>query len=148
MASLSVMPMVVVRAETLDSPGSKGSLDIPGSSTIKRDATPDEVSKEAGGVRSEALSEMEKKDIAKKKADCMAANPGQGAYCDCVANGGIKLNTDIPFVGRCINKTDTSNAFPALIGGISKMVVTAILIISFMFIIIGGVQRASGNPKE
>lgn len=90
-------------------------------------------------------------DVAKKKSECLAANstdPNKVSYCNCVADGGVKLNTDVPFVGKCINKTDTSNAFPALIGGLSKMVVTVILIVSFMFVIIGGVQRASGNPKE
>jgi len=53
--------------------------------------------------------------VAAKKSECMAANPGQDAYCDCVANGGVKLNTNVPFVGKCINKTDSANAFPSLI---------------------------------
>ena len=91
------------------------------------------------------------------KAKCVVDNPGEDPeYCECVGNGWIKLNTNVPFVGRCINKdsstttegSTTSTAFTDLIGGISKMVVTAILIVSFMFIIIGWVQRASGNPKE
>lgn len=82
------------------------------------------------------------------KAKCVVDNPGEdAAYCDCVGNGGVKLNTNVPFIGRCINKDDTQNAFPSLIGGLSRMVVTAILIVSFMMIIAGGVMRTSGNAK-
>lgn len=69
-------------------------------------------------------------------------------YCACVAAGGVQLNTDVPFVGKCINKTDTDSAFPQLVGGLSKMVVTAILIVSFVMIIVGGVMRTTGNASE
>lgn len=71
----------------------------------------------------------------------MAASNNDKNYCDCVKNGGVQLNTDVPFVGKCINKDKTSDAFPVLIGGLFKMVVTAILIVSFVMIIVGGVMR-------
>lgn len=142
--SLSLFPITVL---AIDGPTSEGSMTIPWESSIKPGTMPDEVAKEAAWVKEAALTEMEKKEVERKRAECLKSNPGQTSYCECVANGGVKLNTDVPFVGRCINKTDTSNAFPALIGGISKIVVTAILIVSFMFVIIGGVQRASGDAK-
>gem|GEM_PF-5755250 len=48
----------------------------------------------------------------------------------------------MPFIGKCINKDNTgsgsttSTAFTDLIGGLSKIVVTVILIVSFMMIIV------------
>jgi len=67
----------------------------------------------------------------------------------------IPLNTDIPFVGRCLGKSDTSgtseaalNAFPSLIGVISKMLVTVILLMGFVMIVVGGVQWSSGDAKS
>ena len=103
----------------------------------------------------EPKTQAEQEVRQQKYNECMNANKDD-AYCKCVASGGVKLNTNVPFIGRCINKdsttdaegTTTSTAFSDLIGGLSKIVVTAILIVGFMFIIIGGVQRASGNPKE
>ncbi len=90
-----------------------------------------------------------------KYNECIANYPGETEYCSCIAEGGIKLNTNVPFVGKCINKDNSSSAgssastaFTDLIGGLSKIVVTVILIVSLMFVIIGGVQRASGNPWE
>lgn len=106
-------------------------------------------------VAQQAKTQQEKAIYQSKYNECIKANPGDTAYCSCVADGGVKLNTNVPFVGRCINRDNskgqgstTSTAFSDLIGGLSKIVVTAILIVGFMFIIIGGVQWASGNPKE
>lgn len=73
-------------------------------------------------------------------------------YC---ANG-IKLNTDVPFIGDCIHFWKTSgnqigqlDAFPYLMGGLMKIVMTAILVISFVLIVVAGVMvSASGmDPK-
>lgn len=47
----------------------------------------------------------------------------------------VQLNTDVPFVWNCIKKDNTATAFPTLMWGLTKMVVTAILIISFLLII-------------
>lgn len=116
---------------------------------------PDDVKQQAQQQQQKALTENEKKARQQRYDDCIYANPGDTSYCNCVADGWVKLNTNVPFIGRCINKEDstgtgstTSTAFTDLIWGLSKIVVTAILIVSFMFVIIGGVQRASWNPEE
>ena len=68
---------------------------------------------------------------------------------------GIELNTKVPFIGNCIelsNKSWTTtgdadettvsekNAFPVLMGGLTKMMVTIILLIGFIGILVGGVM--------
>lgn len=75
--------------------------------------------------------------------------------CECVCNPsvaccGIKLNTVVPFIGDCIEMTTQNstaganwnstyvnqlNAFPFLMMGLSKILVTVILIFSFLVII-------------
>lgn len=68
---------------------------------------------------------------------------------------GIKLNTNVPFIGNCLETKDKNpqshlteeNAFPTLMGSLSQILVTAILIISFVLIIIGGIMIATGNPS-
>lgn len=69
---------------------------------------------------------------------------------------GIKLNTDVPFIGNCIyfgktegtgdnKKISQLDAFPYLISGLMKIVMTAILVISFVLIVVAGVMiSASG----
>lgn len=75
--------------------------------------------------------------------------------CKC----GIKLNTSVPFIWNCIqiaredttnNDTNTTivtkqNAFPVLMWALSKIVVTAILVFSFVLIIVAGVMMASSG---
>lgn len=68
-------------------------------------------------------------------------------------SGGIKLNTDIPFVGNCIAKsTDASvagqnttiaNAFPKLLGGLMRIVMTVVVIVGFMGILVGGFMMSA-----
>lgn len=59
-------------------------------------------------------------------------------YCE----NGIKLNTKVPFIGDCIkfgNWTDEVNstsAFPVLMWGLTKIMMTAILIFSFLMVIV------------
>lgn len=61
-------------------------------------------------------------------------------------DGDIVLNTEVPFVGRCIKKsltttTDTTtiaNVFPKLTGKLIRLVMTIIIIIGFFGILIGG----------
>ncbi|MFA7718146.1 MAG: pilin [Candidatus Absconditabacterales bacterium] len=66
---------------------------------------------------------------------------------------GIKLNTKIPFIGNCIENTtqggtmDEGSAFPILITALMKILITAILIVSFILIIIGGVMIATGGAS-
>lgn len=61
-----------------------------------------------------AANEDEAKARQARYDDCMK-HSDDSAYCNCVADGGVKLNTDVPFVGKCINKNDTQNAFPQLV---------------------------------
>lgn len=52
-----------------------------------------------------------KKKKMKKCLDECVVNPKIGQtqdYCDCICNGGVKLNTNIPFIGRCISLGDDS----------------------------------------
>ncbi len=63
---------------------------------------------------------------------------------------GIKLNTDVPFIGRCITISkpgESSNwditptsAFPRLMWGLTKIMMTFILSISFLLVIVAGVM--------
>ncbi|MCX6823844.1 MAG: hypothetical protein NT085_01850 [candidate division SR1 bacterium] len=71
---------------------------------------------------------------------------------------GIQLNTSVPFIGKCIEDgTSTpspdetgvtgATAFPTLMGSLTKILVTLILITSFVLIIVGGIMIATGNPS-
>ncbi len=71
---------------------------------------------------------------------------------------GISLNTSVPFIGKCIEseKNYTSpgetwvtweEAFPVLMWSLTKMLVTVILIVSFVLILIGGIMITTGNPS-
>ncbi len=67
---------------------------------------------------------------------------------------GIPLNTSIPFVGRCVSKSsgeagDSSslNAFPTIISAATRILVTVILLVSFVMIVVWGVEWSSGDAK-
>ncbi len=70
-------------------------------------------------------------------------------------SGGIKLNTDIPFVGNCIekstnasvagDKTTIANAFPKLLWGLMRIVMTVVVIVGFMGILVGGFMMSAGG---
>lgn len=67
---------------------------------------------------------------------------------------GIPLNTSLPFVGRCVERSsgeagDDSalNAFPTLVSVATRMLVTVILLVSFIMIVVWGVQWSSGDAK-
>lgn len=72
---------------------------------------------------------------------------------------GVELNTDVPFVGKCIRLwssassedttvvTDTT-AFPRLMWGLTKILTTLILLACFGGILAGGVMIASSGGKE
>lgn len=65
---------------------------------------------------------------------------------------GVLLNTDVPFVGKCIEFKDSGStpldAFPRLMWGLSKIMITLILVFSFMMVIAGGVMIASSWVNE
>ena len=65
---------------------------------------------------------------------------------------GVSLNTNVPFIGDCIeSKADdpswisSDQAFPVLMWSLVKILVTVILILSFVLIIIGGIMIATGD---
>ena len=68
---------------------------------------------------------------------------------------GIKLNTKIPFIGDCIESSSQASgavitettAFPVLVTALVKILISVILIASFVLIVVAGVMRATGNAK-
>lgn len=80
---------------------------------------------------------------------------GIGASATDNCSWGIKLNTDIPFVGNCIskstdasvagNKTTIANAFPKLLWGLMRIVMTVVVIVWFMGILVGGFMMSAGG---
>ena len=106
---------------------------------------------------------------AKKWEECLGWQricvPKPGVCC------GIKLNTTVPFIGKCIsmvssgdekilkannkrNVSDTTlqvtenTAFPRLMLWLTKILVTVILLASFLAIIVAGVMMAASGAKE
>ncbi len=72
---------------------------------------------------------------------------------------GIQLNTSIPFIGNCIENSATdrgdgelavsgTTAFPVLMWSMTKILVTVILIISFVLIVVGGIMISIGKASE
>ncbi len=70
---------------------------------------------------------------------------------------GIKLNTDVPFVGNCIETTKQTkegsttqiNAFPKLMWAMMRLLMMVILIMSVLMIIAGGVLLTmKGSVKQ
>lgn len=89
------------------------------------------------------------------------------AYCEiCDAekcNCGTKLNTSIPFIGRCImyKKTNNTNqwwtdtvsinalnAFPVLMGSLMKILMSLILLVAFGSLIVAGVMMTVPDQYE
>ncbi len=78
--------------------------------------------------------------------------------CSCKALWWISLNTNVPFVWNCISLRASSSAdttqvtpttaFPRLLWGLTKIVMTVILIFCFMAIIVGGVLISMGGASE
>jgi len=63
----------------------------------------------------------------------------------------IKLNTNFPIIWNCIEtwgwKTNATQAFPTMIGALTKIIMALVLIVCFIFVIIAGIKRASDDPK-
>lgn len=94
---------------------------------------------------------------------CTSDQQWNGKICEnCSADWvccGIKLNTDVPFIGRCIRLWSTASsddttvvtevtAFPRLMWGLTKILTTLILLACFGGILAGGVMIASSGGKE
>ncbi|USN57462.1 MAG: hypothetical protein H6766_03335 [Candidatus Peribacteria bacterium] len=69
----------------------------------------------------------------------------------------MKLNTDVPFVGRCINQLDglegntqagTATAFPRLMRALANIVMTLILVGSIVLLVVSGVMWTSGDAEQ
>lgn len=65
----------------------------------------------------------------------------------------IRLNTDFPIIWKCISigsdsKTNVTNAFPYMVWAITKIVMSLILVVCFIFVIYAGILRSSDKPKE
>lgn len=68
---------------------------------------------------------------------------------------GTKLNTKIPFIGNCIESSSQASgsvinettAFPILISALVKIIISVILIASFILIIVAGVRWSAGDAK-
>lgn len=65
-------------------------------------------------------------------------------WCDWVS-----LNTDVPYVGKCLRKSEAGSAFPVLMSWLSKIVITLIMVIGFLMILIWWVLiTASGASSK
>ncbi|MCX6822457.1 MAG: hypothetical protein NTX91_00470 [candidate division SR1 bacterium] len=68
---------------------------------------------------------------------------------------GTKLSTSIPFIGDCLesssqdpaSKINETTAFPVLITALVKIVISVILVASFILIIVAGVMWSTGDAK-
>ncbi|MFZ2151355.1 MAG: pilin [Candidatus Absconditicoccaceae bacterium] len=92
---------------------------------------------------------------------CGSGTTSNADHTKCICDStqkccGIQLNTVVPFIGDCIEmsndesagnttRVNALNAFPILMGSLSKMLVTAILIFSFVMVVIGGVLITAGG---
>ena len=66
----------------------------------------------------------------------------------------IKLNTDFPIIGNCIelkkwsNGTDPTTVMPNLMWSLMKIIMSIIMVVCFIMIILGGIYWASNDPKK
>lgn len=68
---------------------------------------------------------------------------------------GVKLNTNVPFIGNCIESSSQSpgsainetTAFPILVSALVKILVSVILVVCFILIVVAGIMYATNNPK-
>jgi hypothetical protein len=88
------------------------------------------------------------------------SNFSNAAGDTCDPEKDIMLNINIPFVGRCIKKSASAdsvddgtenstvgNVFPKLMGGMMRLVMTAIYIIWFLGILVGGFMIAASGAS-
>ena len=61
----------------------------------------------------------------------------------------VKLNTNLPFLWNCIgvsndgNGVNQLNAFPIMIKGLMKIIISIVLVMSFLMIVAGGVMMTT-----
>lgn len=85
-------------------------------------------------------------------AKCKDKDGKTSESCVCKCNWGIVLNTDFPFIGRCIDKSGNDKDGKSSLIGISSaftnIMMTLILTAWFAMVIRGWVQIAMGQVKE
>ena len=63
---------------------------------------------------------------------------------------GIKLNTNFPIIWNCIEingaETNPTNAFPYMVWVLTKIVISVILVVCFIFVIWAGILRSADKP--
>lgn len=95
-----------------------------------------------------------KNDYHAKRADCMSKcqKNNNKEFCDCKCDWGIVLNTDFPFIGRCISKwgntADGSSSISAIAQAFTNIFMTLIITWGFAMVIRWWVQIAMGQNKE
>ena len=68
---------------------------------------------------------------------------------DCTAEcDWVKLNTCFPIIWNCIKSSDATGAFPTMMGALSKIIVSLILVVCFILVIVGWIMWAADKPKE
>lgn len=77
---------------------------------------------------------------------CLSQQLMSAQDCLCVFNGGIKLNTDFPFVGRCIEKSSDGGVITGIAWAFTNIFLTLIITVAFGMVIRAGVQFAMNNP--
>lgn len=88
-------------------------------------------------------------DKTANEASCVAANCTYIKSSDkCLSCDGIKLNTNIPFIGNCIPSSSQQEIFPLFIGGLIKFATSLLLLVGFLCILVGGVMIASDKVTE
>ena len=65
----------------------------------------------------------------------------------------VKLNTNLPFLWNCIGvSSDGSvnqlNAFPIMIKGLMKIIISIVLVMSFLMIVAGGVMMTTAGYES
>ncbi|MBF0981695.1 hypothetical protein HXK74_03610 [Candidatus Gracilibacteria bacterium] len=66
---------------------------------------------------------------------------------------GVKLNTNLPFLGNCIGvssdgRVNQLNAFPIMIKGLMKIIISIVLVMSFLMIVAGGVMMTTAGYES
>ena len=87
------------------------------------------------------------KDVTIKVRD-LPVESNNGVWCKWV-----KLNTNLPFLWNCIGvssdgKVNQLNAFPIMIKGLMKIIISIVLVMSFLMIVAGGVMMTTAGYES
>jgi len=80
-------------------------------------------------------------------AKCKTTQWNSESFCSCKCNGWIVLNTEFPFIGRCIAKT-SDDTVGKVAGVFTNILMTIIITSAFGMLIRAGVQFTMDKPKE